>query len=309
MDVTYDNYYASSRCPLTITDMVVKDNFDDGSDTAPPIAWTHYDPVASAVGSAQNSWTYPGGNTYRLQAPTQPFNAQLGQGRVASTAPGVKTDFRIAVDIVDWNNTVPQNIGLMARLANIGLGTTTGYIFTYDVGGGADMDVSRITGEAPTGLSLSGSDRMKMIPGNKYRFVFTGKGSELRALAFELPETMNPLVDCVAIDTTYTSGISGLLGSAGSSASTADVTFDNYSDTPVAIPAVNMSVSTPSTGNVRISWPGNLECIWVMESSPVLGTGATWTEVSMANVAYAAGQNVFTGSASTSQTYYRLRQL
>ena len=191
VDVTYDNYYASARCPMNINDMVVKDDFNDGNDTAPTVAWTHYDPISAAVGFAQNSWTFPGGNSYRLQAPEQPFDPQLAQGRVASLAPSVQTDFRIAVDVVNWN-VAAQNVGLMARVETPGLGTTTGYTFTYDVGGNGDMDISRVTGEAPTGLTLDAHDNMKMVPGNSYRMVLSGKGSELRALVFELPEKMNP---------------------------------------------------------------------------------------------------------------------
>jgi hypothetical protein len=76
VDVTFDNYYASARCPMDISDMVVKDNFNDGNDTAPTIAWQHYDPISGAVGSAQNTWTFPGGSSYRLQAPAQPFDPQ-----------------------------------------------------------------------------------------------------------------------------------------------------------------------------------------------------------------------------------------
>jgi hypothetical protein len=216
------------------------------------------------------------------------------------------------VDIVNWDDAIDQNIGLMARLGSIGLGTTTGYTFTYDVGGNGDMDVALITGEAPTGLTLAGSDQMKMVPGNSYRFVFSGKGSELRASVFQLPETMNPLVDCVATDATYASGVPGLLGSAAGAADTADVTFDNYSDTALAAPAISLKVGSTASGNFAVSWPYNRDCIWVLESSPAVGAGEVWTDVPLKDVVYAAGQNTYTSAtpmAETGTTYYRLKQL
>ena len=43
------------------------DNFDDGNDTANP-TWTHYDPIGGLTGVPNGSWTFPGSNTYRLQA-------------------------------------------------------------------------------------------------------------------------------------------------------------------------------------------------------------------------------------------------
>ena len=312
VDVTFDNYYASARCPMNINDMVIKDNFNDGNDTAPTVAWAHYDPISDAVGFAQNTWTFPGGNSYRLQAPVQAFDPALGQGRVASLAPGVQTDFRMAIDIVNWDDTIGANIGVLARVGTPGLGTTTGYTFTYDSSGAENIDVSRITGEAPTGLSLAGHKDMKMIPGNSYRLVFSGKGSELRTLVFELPNTMIPLIDCVVTDATYASGVQGLVGSARNAGSTVDVTFDNYSDTPLAAPAVSVAVGSTPGGNITVSWPGNLECIWVLESSPAVGAGAVWTDVPLVNVAYAAGKNTYTGAtpmAASGNTYYRLKQL
>lgn len=312
IDVTFDNYYASSRCPLNINDMVVKDDFNDGNDTAPPIAWQPYDPIGDFVGFSQNTWSFPGGNTYRLQAPVQPFNPQLGPGRVASLAPGVQTNFRIAVDVVNWDDTIDQNaIGLMARVGNPGLGSTTGYVFSYDVGGTGDVDLSSITNEAPTGLAVSGSDQIVMVPGNTYRFVFVGIGSELRGLVYELPETMNPKVDCLAIDATYASGQGGIIAAAASPTDTADATFDNYSDTPIGA-GPQITIAPDGGGNATVSWPANLECIWILESSPAVGTGAIWTPVALKDVVYSAGQHTYTATTpmvSTGDTYYRLKRL
>jgi hypothetical protein len=65
--------------------------------------------------------------------------------------------------------------------------------------------------------------------------VFTGTGNQLRGMIFKLPELMNPLVDCVAVDKNLpalTSGKVALFGFDNSGGGGAvDVTFDNYSDT------------------------------------------------------------------------------
>ena len=60
------------------------DNFDDGDDTANP-TWTHYDPIADVSGVPGGSWTFPGSNTYRLQA----FADAVGVGEVVAAGDGL----------------------------------------------------------------------------------------------------------------------------------------------------------------------------------------------------------------------------
>ena len=320
-DVTFDNYYASARCPMTITDMVVKDNFNDGNDTSPTVAWQHYDPIASVMGP-QNTWSFPGGNTYRLQAPIPPI-PDAGQGRVGSFDPTIRTDFRIAADLVSWLDD-RQDIGIGARLGNIGLGQTTGYVMTFDysTGGAGDIDISRLDNEGTTSVPLSGEDSFEMLPGKSYRYVFSGKGSELRALVFELPETMNPVIDCIGTDATHASGKSGLIAAAQNATTyVADVPYDNFSDTPLVAPTISLTLGSGPGGEFTVTWPANIECVWVLESSPELGTAAVWTEVPTTTTAGDAakmlydpltGKNTYTSSAAmidTGNTYYRLKQL
>src|SRR5258706_16371637 len=73
------------------------DNFDDGDDTANP-RWTQYDPIADFTGVPNGSWTFPGSNTYRLQAFASPDPAGIGPGRIASTLTNVYSDFYSTVD-------------------------------------------------------------------------------------------------------------------------------------------------------------------------------------------------------------------
>lgn len=326
VDATFDNYYSSDRCPLSISDLVIKDNFDDGNDTTPAPAWTRYDPIQTLgqifINPAfppQNTWSFPGGNTYRLQASASVDPVNFGPGRVASVQPNAQTDFRVAVDVVDWDDTQEQAIGILTRLTGIGPGSTDGYALTYQVLDG-DIDISKVTDEAPAGVTVSGEDSFALDPAKTYRFVFTGKGNELRALVFELPETMNPLVDCLGYDSSYASGVNALLGFDNSGGfGTADVTFDNYSDTPIANPNVTLALGTGPAGEITVTWPAQLECVWVLETTSTIG--GAWTEVATTTAAVPAakiiydpltGKNTFTGPApmaAGSSAYYRLRKL
>jgi hypothetical protein len=65
------------------------DDFNDGNDTS-PVAWTHYDGINAIFGGPpynvppQDSWTFPGGNSYRIQANPSPLPGTIGPGRVSS---------------------------------------------------------------------------------------------------------------------------------------------------------------------------------------------------------------------------------
>src|SRR5438876_7261582 len=201
------------------------DNFDDGNDTANP-AWTHHDPIGDSIGGTYGSWTFPGGNTYRLQASADLVGA--GPGRIASTLTNVYSDFYTTVDVVDWDDTLDQGFGILARLENVGPGTTTGYVFTYQ-----ELDhsvsISKITNEAANDLPGT-STSITLFRTNAYRFVFTGQGTNFEGRVYQLPDTDNAIVTVSGSDDTYTSGIGGLLvydNSSGGSA-TADATYDNY---------------------------------------------------------------------------------
>jgi hypothetical protein len=326
VDCKFDNYYSSDRCPLTITDMVVTDNFNDGNDTTPAPAWTRYDPIQilgqifiNPAVPPQNTWSFPGGNTYRLQASVSVDPGNFGPGRVASVRPVVQSNFRVAVDIVDWDAFQDQAIGVLTRLSDIGPGSTDGYALTYQVADG-DIDISKVTNEQPSGVAVSGEDSFVMDPAKDYRFVFTGQGSTLRALVFELPETMNPLVDCLGSDASYAAGVNALLGFDNSGGfGTADVTFDNYSDTPIANPNVSLTLGSGPGGEVTITWPAQIEGVWVLETTSTLG--GAWSTVTTTTAGGAAskiiydpvtGKNTYTGPApitAGTSAYYRLRRL
>src|SRR6185295_7892329 len=91
------------------------DDFADGNDTG----WSHYDPLGAAAALAgqgpKASYTFPAGG-YRIQA--QPFTAlgNLGPARAASFRHDASySKFYMAADLVNWDNTLDQAFGFLAR--------------------------------------------------------------------------------------------------------------------------------------------------------------------------------------------------
>src|SRR5262249_54431007 len=97
------------------------DDFNDGNDTT-PVAWTRYDAITNIFGgSAQDTCSFPGGNTYRLQAVATGDPGSTGPARVSSFPTNIYTDFYAAVDVVNWANTYSQAIGLLGRVGSFSM--------------------------------------------------------------------------------------------------------------------------------------------------------------------------------------------
>ena len=195
------------------------DDFNDGNDTG----WTRYDPLAGF--GAPATFSFPAGG-YGIQSGTSPNPLALGPGRAGSVRNDqVYSGFSVTFDVVNWNNTLNQAFGALARVNQLGLGTTDGYSFTYATGG--SIDISRILNEGPTGL---GSAPITLNPANDYRFVFTGTGTNLSGQVFDLANLSTPLATLNASDATYASGVSGFVVFDNTAAGTgsANATFDNY---------------------------------------------------------------------------------
>ena len=192
------------------------DNFNDGNDAG----WTRYSPIPGA-GAAM--FSFPNGG-YRILAPP-PDTAMFGPARAGSVRnDGTYTQFHVSVDLVDWNNTLDQAIGVLGRVTNVGLGTTNGYALTYDTDGD-DLDMSRVTGENPTGI---GTANVTLDPALDYRLVFEGNGDQLRGAVYLLTDLVTPLAQVTATDATHASGATGLVVFDNAGAIGADATFDNY---------------------------------------------------------------------------------
>src|SRR5439155_7643763 len=82
------NYHATAQT----------DDFNDGNDTS-PVAWTHYDAISTIFGApAQDTWSFPGGTSYRLQANSSPAPGSTGPARISSFPTNIYSDFYEAVD-------------------------------------------------------------------------------------------------------------------------------------------------------------------------------------------------------------------
>ena len=94
--------------------VTIFDNFNDGNDTTPSPAWMGYDPIRV------DAWSFPGGNTYRIQSGPSPDPGNFGQGRAGSIQPSSLSDFYISVDVVGWDDSIHQVFGLLARIGTPG---------------------------------------------------------------------------------------------------------------------------------------------------------------------------------------------
>lgn len=230
----------------TTSALAESDDFNDGNDAG----WTRYNPLSGF--GVPGIFSFPSGG-YRIQttAPS-PNPGALGNARVGSYRATSYTDFYISVDIVNWNDSLPQAAGILARIQSPGLGTTTGYAFTWDRGTSAtdgDMDISRITAEAATGAlgQQSANDKYHFVPGRQYRMVFIGKGSLLEGRLYELPDLTAPKVIVTANDALYPSGVSGMVvyDNSDMANNLTDTTFDNFVNLDVEPPTVKI---TPPDG-------------------------------------------------------------
>ena len=250
------------------------DDFNDGNDDG----WTRYDALAPAGMNA--TYSFPNGG-YRIQTTYLGGSPQL-TGRSGSVRPEIYTSFYVAVDIVAWNDALPQSFGLLARIRTPGLGTTTGYAFTWDRGNPAnatagDLDISKITGEEPSDVPAPGSS-FRLQPGHSYRMVFIGRGANLEGRVYELPDTTTPLITIQGADATYTSGMNGMVvfDNSGGRFQT-DATFDNFYATDIYVldpPRITMTKG--DFGEYELSWPADASG-FVLQSSTVL-PGTAWTD-------------------------------
>jgi hypothetical protein len=289
----------------TSTGPTVFDNFNDGNDTSPAPAWQHYDPMLQAGNPTGGTWTFPGGNSYRIQALPSPNPATFSQGRAGSVLPYNYTDFYESVDVTAWDDTIHQVFGVLARVTTPGLGTTAGYLFSYDRGNPAsstagDMDIIRLVNEFPVGLTVTGADSIHLQTNKQYRFVFMGTGGNLTGQVYELPNTSTPIINMTASDTDYTSGSPGLLVANNNSPTyegPGDATFDNF----LATTAEPRLTANLAGGVVTVTWP---LIPFTLQSATTLSP-PSWTSVTN-GITQISDQNYYSTPASGAAQYFRL---
>lgn len=205
--------------------ITIIDNFNDGNN----VGWTDASPLAGF--GAASSYSYPGGNSYRLTVGASPNPGALGASRGASLRnDGSYTQFSSSVDVLDWNLAGGNDmvVGMLGRVSDVGLGTTDGYGFFYAASGA--ITLARIANEAPATLTFA---PVSLTSGIGYRFVFTADGSNLAGQVFALSNLAVPLASVNTVDATFASGVNGLFvydahSPASAANHTPSATFDNY---------------------------------------------------------------------------------
>ncbi len=215
-----------------------EDAFDDGNGDG----WTHFDPLAEIQLSAPAPLSFENG--VFLMESNPPAADPAGPARVFSYIDDeVLSDFYCAVDIVDWNDSINQAYGILARVDNIALGQTTGYVCNYDpnqTGGepGGQFQINRVVEEASNPTIARAN--VKLLDDHTYRMVFRGEGNRLIGALYDLQDLTSPMVQ---IETdgdqdpdavTYTEGLLGLFSFYRGDDLTEphakpSVTFDNFS--------------------------------------------------------------------------------
>lgn len=260
------------------------DDFNDNDDAG----WTRYDPLGTVGLGPQGVYTFSNG-TYRIQATRNSLiPAAAGPARAGSYRTNDYGDFYLSADIVNWDESLDQAIGLLARMTQLGLGTTDGYALTYQVPD-HDIDITRFTDEGGgpngelTSIPLS-TDDITMIPGRSYRYVWIGKGSEFTVRIYELPNVTTPILEATASDGVYTNGVCGFLvydNTTGGTAGVADATFDNYfaaKSEPIAPPPLFIARAEVE-GLVAASWSTNLTGFVLQATEDLSAQPRTWRDI------------------------------
>jgi hypothetical protein len=226
--------------------MAQVDTFNNGNDAD----WLHDNPIAPYGGTTTYSFPAgPSGRGYRLQCTSssllEGLCGQCGTARTFSYKATVYKNFRVSVDIVNWNNNLDQALVLLARGTGLnstadpcplgpgecppGFATASGYVCNYDpnqfgVGGGGQFQINTVTGENPVTIAAA---NISLDPGKSYRMVFIGVGTRLTASLYHAENLFAPIVTIQADDATYAEGVSGLI-SYSRDGTVTDVTYDNF---------------------------------------------------------------------------------
>jgi hypothetical protein len=275
------------------------DDFNDGNDTG----WTRMNPLAGLPYGGTGTWSFPGG-AYRIQAAASLAPQTAGPGRAGSIINNVNlTNFYLTCDIVDWDNSLDQIFGLLARVGNVGLGQTRGYAFTYATRAGraaaGELQLLLINGEQGNEISGAALD-FTMQPDAQYRLVFIGNGGNLTGQVFALPDLSVAVATLNGIDYAHAAGGVGIFtyDNSPSASSTADTTFDNFLASPA--PPPRMAI-TKSGNQITLSWPGEG---FILQSTPQFPP-TTWNSITT-GITQESGLYVYRPTGS-GRGYYRLK--
>ena len=234
-------------CAQSVTQAQVTENFNNGTDAG---GWSHYAPLQTAPWSEQVSWTFPpdpaGGFGYRLFGGVPRVSHDIatdnntGPARVGSFQSGINYfDFITAVDLINWNDAIPENTGFIAfHVTAPGFLTTFGFFAGYSRGGWADQQSNFGFVHFQSELTVSGMNDAtggaavlsRLDPARKYRMVTTGSGTFYTAAIYDRTDLLEPIVKIAGTDPNEMSGTSGIgaVSYSNDDDRIADFTFDNY---------------------------------------------------------------------------------
>lgn len=229
--------------PVTLISpaLAQSDDFNDGNDTG----WTRYTPLAP-FGAGGTHAVING--AYRLSAPASPNPELLGPARIGSLFPAANfSRAQVEVDIFGWDTALTQSVGVFARAADFGLGTTTGYTYNYNVVSGFHQ-INMVLNEAAA--RVVNESRYPLNPDHRYRMVLTATGNQFLGRLYSATNSTLPVHSLFGTDETHASGRSGVFVFAINVTQSVDTRFDNYvASTPGQVRSTFMD-ATPAVGEI-----------------------------------------------------------
>lgn len=257
---------------LSVNSLIIQaqtDDFDDGNDDG----WSRLNTLGEVGVPA--TWGFPNNNSYSVAMAGHGIE-ELGQPRAGSfRADATYSDFYIAVDII-FDPTIDQNMGILARITEPGLGTLDGYAAVYnprDADPGGKLYISNINDEAGTTI---GEAVPEEALGENLRIVFRGKGPELTLELYSQDDLLNPVAVAEAFDESHESGIAGVFSVSDGVTIPIDVTFDNYVAAEEEPYRFEMIGATIEGAEMTIEFYSNPGLIYSIESSNDL---TLWEEI------------------------------
>ena len=208
---------------IPITSNSQTDDFDDGNDNG----WTKVNTLAGQGIPA--TWGFPNGNSYSIAMEGHGIEP-IGSPRAGSFIQDVTYEnFYMAVDI-NFDPSIDQNMGILARVKEPGLGTLDGYGAVYnprDADPGGRLYILRIDDEV--GIVMAEADIEEAVSEN-LRIVFRGKGRELKTELYTQEDLLNPVAATEVFEAGefFETGFLGVFSVSDDVSVPIDVTFDNY---------------------------------------------------------------------------------
>lgn len=226
---------------LSPSALAQSDDFNDGNDTG----WTRYSPLAAFGAGGTHAVN---GGSYRLTAPPSPNPELLGPARIGSLFPNASfSRAQVEVDIFGWDANLTQSVGVFARADDLGLGTTTGYTYNYNVVSGFHQ-INMVLNEAAS--RIVNESRFPLNPNGRYRMVFTATGNQFLGRLYSSTNSTLPIHSLFGTDGTHASGRSGVFVFAINVTHGVDTRFDNYvASTPALVRSTFMDAK-PAVGEI-----------------------------------------------------------